>query len=392
MKNQGNVLVIGNSGVGKSTLINAVLGEDVAKTGFGTEGTTKRLEIFDNDEVPFRVIDTVGFEPSFVKEFRAINSVRKWSKESTKEKNRKINVIWFCVDGTAGKLFEKAINSLARATSMWKTVPIVVVITKSFSEPDRIQNIEMVNKAFEKQKKQPKAIVPVVASTFTINESAFAPPEGITELIDITNNLMPEGQKAATNDLGRFKLNRKRAHAHTLVGGAVLSSIAIAAGNPLGIADGTILSAIEVGLINGLAKIYEIDKDDVDIFNESVLAMAPISVIARTTVGALKTVPGIRLGAKVIQAIVAGTFVAAIGQGSIYIFEKVYKGEKNLSDIDWISQVMKERFSDEFTKKVTNLTKIINENKDGSNKDLIQEIGKLIIEMFVLNSKSPTNK
>ena len=51
---KGNVLVLGNSGVGKSTLINAVIGDDVAKTSYGTEGTTKELAIYESDDCPFR--------------------------------------------------------------------------------------------------------------------------------------------------------------------------------------------------------------------------------------------------------------------------------------------------------------------------------------------------
>ena len=144
----------------------------------------------------------------------AINAVKKWSKNCTKDDgDNNINVIWFCVDGTSRKLFPKAIQSLSRATSIWKTVPVVVVITKSYSVSDRKENIEMVQNAFAMQKKYSKnlkKIIPVVASTYGLNETAFEPPEGITELIDITNELMPDGIKAGENDIANFNLKRKR--------------------------------------------------------------------------------------------------------------------------------------------------------------------------------------
>ena len=122
--NKGNVLVIGNSGVGKSTLINAVLGEQVAKTSWGTEGTTKELKIYEKERVPFRIIDTAGFEPSILKEMQAINAVKRWSRESTKEgkEDTAINIIWFCIDGTSRKLFIKTIKDLSSATKIFKTV------------------------------------------------------------------------------------------------------------------------------------------------------------------------------------------------------------------------------------------------------------------------------
>ena len=68
---------------------------------------------------------------------------------------------------------------------MWKTVPVIVVITKSYSVPERVENIEMV-------------------------KEAFAAPEGITELIDKTNVLMPEGIRAGAHDVYKFKLKEKK--------------------------------------------------------------------------------------------------------------------------------------------------------------------------------------
>lgn len=153
----GNVLVIGNSGVGKSTLINAVLGAEVAATGWGSRGTTRELEIYDSPNIPFRIIDSIGFEPSFFKERKAINAAKKWSKDCAKkgQEDNQINVIWFCVEGTKSKLFEKDMQCLSRATAMWKSIPVIVVITKSYSKPDRIKNKEMIQSVFKEQKNIP---------------------------------------------------------------------------------------------------------------------------------------------------------------------------------------------------------------------------------------------
>lgn len=383
---RGNVLVIGNSGVGKSTLINAVLGVEKAETGWGTKGTTDHLEIYESDEIPFRIIDSVGFEPSFIKRTQAINAVKKWSKNSMKEGNKdnQINVIWFCVDGTSSKLFPETIKSLSNATSIWETVPIIVVITKSYSVPEREHNIEMVNNAFAKQKRYSKnlrKVIPVVASTFVLNDSAYAAPEGITELIDVTNELMPEGVKAAENDINNFKLNRKRALAQSIVGASTTAGVVVGA-VPVPFADAMILSPIEVVEINALAQLYGINKNEESKqFLNSIVEVGTVSTAAKAVISALKVIPGVNLAAGIINAVIAGSFVAAIGEGTIYAFEQVYLGKKTVEDIDWIKKVMESKLSTDFIDKVMFLGRQITDTTDKNS------IVKIILEAFVDKSK-----
>lgn len=365
---RGNVLVIGNSGVGKSTLINSVLGEEKAKTGWGTKGTTDKLEIYESHKVPFRIIDSIGFEPTFIKEQKAINAVKKWSKETAKEghEDNQINVIWFCVDGTSRKLFPKAIESLSRATSMWKSVPVIVVITKSYSVPERKQNIEMVHNAFATQKKSMnlKKVIPVVAATYELNETAFAAPEGITELIDATNELMPEGLKAGVKDLADFKLNRKRSLAQSIIGASTLSGVIIGA-VPTSFSDALLLGPLEIGEINAIAWTYGIKNDEKSKeFINSIKEVGTISAAAKAAISALKNIPGINIGASVLNAIIAGSIVAAIGEGTAYAFEQVYLGNKTLDDIDWVRKLLESKLSLEFIDKVKSIAESIGDKVD----------------------------
>jgi len=388
---RGNVLVIGNSGAGKSTLINAVLGEEKAETGRGTKGTTEELAIYESKIIPFRIIDTVGFEPSFIKEHKAINAVKKWSKNSTKQdhEDNKINVIWFCVEGTTSKLFPKTIKDLSRATSMWKSVPVIVVITKSYSVPEREENIKMVNDAFAEQKRYSKNlrnIIPVVASAYVLNDIAFAAPDGIAELIDASNKLMPEGIEASEKDVSRFILNRKRAFAQSIVGLSTAAAVTVGA-VPVPFADALILTPIEIGEINALAKLYGINKgEDSKQFINSIIEAGTVGFAAKAAISALKAIPGINLAACVINAIIAGSIVAAIGEGSIYAFEKVYLGEKSVADIDWVKKVMELRLSSQFIENVTLITEKI--TKSGNTKD----IGKVITDLLETVFSAPDNK
>lgn len=386
---KGNVLVIGNSGVGKSTLINAVLGKKAAKTGYGIKGTTNSLELYEGIELPFRVIDTIGFEPTLIKEQMAINAVKKWSKNCAKEgkEDNQINVIWFCVDGTSRKLFPKAIQSLSRATSMWKTVPVVVVITKSYSIPERKENIEMVQNAFAMQKRYAKnlrKVIPVVAATYELNDTAFAPPEGITELIDVTNELMPEGLKAGLNDLADFKLKRKRALSQTVVGASVASAVAIGA-SPTNIADSLLLMPLEVGEINAIAKIYGLnDKAQLEKFKDSFAEVGAVTTAAKAIISNLKNIPGINIAGSIINAIVAGSIVAALGESTAYAMEQVYLGKKTLNDVDWIKKLLESKFSQEFINRITELVKDLSAK---GKKIELKDIVPILMELFMTEKK-----
>ena len=264
---------------------------------------------------------------------------------------------------------------------MWPSVPIIVAITKSYSVPERQRNIEMVHNAFASQKrysKNLKKVIPVVAQTLIINEenNLYAPPEGITDLIDATNKLLPEGIKAAETDIATFKLNRKRALAHSVVGIATTSAVVVGA-VPMPFSDALLLGPVEIAEVNALAQIYGISKDEESKkFLNSIVEVGTVSAAAKAAISALKTIPGINIGASVINAIIAGSIVAALGEGSIYAFEQVYLGKKTVEDIDWVKKIIESKLASQFIEKVTDALKTISDKTD------TKAITQTILELF----------
>ncbi|MBO4863001.1 MAG: 50S ribosome-binding GTPase [Eubacterium sp.] len=375
-----NVVVIGNSGVGKTTLIRTLL----ADQDFQTE-ITKELRLYDSRSLGFRLIDTIGFEYGYINQVKAVNAIKKWSKDSikTNDLNRQINMIWYCIDGTSKRFAKRNVDMFIKSTSVWKSVPIIVVITKSYSKIEREENVRMVQEAFANNAKTDmnlKAIIPVVASTYQIDENVNVVPYGLDDLLMATSFYLPEGKTAAQHDIGRFKLNQKRMMSHSLVGASTLAAATIGL-SPIPFSDGALLTPLEIGEIKSLSKMYEMQFDEKSNLFQTIIEAGAAGVIGKTALSVLNTIPGINLAAEVLNAIVAGTIVAALGEGCIYVFEKIYLGEKSPDDIEWVKKSME---SEVLKKLMSRLNPILTEiqtksaTKKLSTKDIVMIILKNI--------------
>ena len=224
----------------------------------------------------------------------------------------------------------------------------------------------MVHKAFDKQKisKNLNDVIPVVAATYVLNDDACAAPEGISELIEATNNCMPDGIKAAEKDINSYKLQRRRVFAQSVIGTCTASGVVVGA-VPIPIADTLILSPLELAEVKGLAKIYGITKTEESMkFINSIIEIGTVSATAKLAISGIKAIPGLNLAGAVLNAVIAGIFVATIGEASCYLFEQIYLGNKTVEDIDWARKIVESKLTNGVIEKFKTVTENITENID----------------------------
>jgi uncharacterized protein (DUF697 family) len=295
-------------------------------------------------------------------------------------------MIWYCIDGTSRKTFKKNIDMLARATSVWKSVPIIVVITKSYSKPEREENIRMVYHAFKNHNKLSenlKAIVPVVAATYKIDAdlNINVTPDGLGELLAETVKYLPEGISASLVDKNYFYLQQKRGMAHSVVGASALAGLTVGL-VPIPFPDGTILTPLEVGEIKSLSKIYGVEFDKNTELIQTIINAGTAGIVAKTALNAIKAIPGLNIAGDVLNGIVAGVIVAALGEGSVYIFEQIYTGQKSVADTEWVKNFLDSKVASGLTKNINTIvkeyTELLQSGKKVTAKDVMMIIMKNI--------------
>ncbi|MUU89814.1 GTPase [Helicobacter pylori] len=101
-----NVLLMGATGSGKSSLINALFGEEIAKAGIG-EPVTQHIEKYIDEQKGLVFWDTQGIEATDYHD--TMQSIKKEMEDSFKTLSEKeaIDVAYLCVKETSGRVQER---------------------------------------------------------------------------------------------------------------------------------------------------------------------------------------------------------------------------------------------------------------------------------------------
>lgn len=136
-----NIIVMGKTGVGKSTLINAMLEEKRAKTGIGhaqtlqNETYSKTIRIDGSSEIALRLLDTVGLELDSNINRRTLDSIQnRISKLSQEYMNgivdiNEVNVVWYCINPNNNRIENFEIDFIRKMRYDYE-IPFMIVLTQ----------------------------------------------------------------------------------------------------------------------------------------------------------------------------------------------------------------------------------------------------------------------
>ena len=313
-----NLAVFGKTGTGKSTLINAVFGTEVARTGIG-EPVTQGSHLYVDRRGTLGIFDTQGLEigrdgGELVKELRdVVKGLRK------KPLSEQIHCAWYCVRGM-DRRFEEAEGAFIRALADLE-LPVLLVLTQvpmrdSQFHPDAVslaRHIESLK-------------LPILGGrpfmTYAMRDQfSGQPPYGLSDLVHATFQAVPEAVQAALVSAQRVDLDAKARAAQAFIGATVTASAAAAA-TPIPFSDAALLVPLQLAMMARIAHLYGLGVDRAGIAAVASTAVATTAGRASFT-SLLKLIPGAgTIAGGAISASVASVFTFAMGQAWLTVCQR----------------------------------------------------------------------
>lgn len=346
-----NILLMGATGVGKSSLINGLFGQEVAKAGVG-EPITQHLEKYVDEEKGLILWDTKGIEAKGYK--NTMESLKKEMEDSfkTQDEKKMIDVAYLCVKETSSRVEERD-KELLNLTKKWN-IPTIVVFTNTQEKAG-----DAFVKDFQKVSNEEWGFGGFIKAYARVNSVAYSfrgmevPVEGLKELVDETKKCLIDAKKNKQNHFLLIQKANIQARKQAMIDESktiihLASGAAGAAGLiPIPFSDALAIAPIQAGMIYKMNNAFGVKMKDsiATSLITGLLGVTAVAQVGRTLVnGFLKFIP-------VVGSVAGGATAVAITEGIGFAYLKVLEtcfndeiGEVELPAMDTIKSLFEESY------------------------------------------------
>ncbi|MER2175638.1 MAG: GTPase [Carnobacterium sp.] len=336
-----NVMVVGKTGVGKSTLINNVFRENLALTGIGRP-ITKHLRRISKEGVPLVLYDTRGLELSLEVQNEIKNEIFETINENKKLGiKEEIHLAYYCINANSSRIEPTELELISELS---EKIPVVIILTQSIGEPAKLfkEYIEALNLPIY-------GVISIMAEEFKVTEEFSVPAFGLKELIEMSLEIIPEEAKKAFNNAQQVDIARKANAARTWALRYIATSFGVGF-LPIPFSDASVLVPMQVTLLAHITAIFGIsmDKSTIASLVAAIGGTGGATFAGRYIVSnVIKMIPG---AGTVVGGVISGSTAAiittALSMSYIEVLAIIAAGEKDgkYPDLKNIEVLMKGKF------------------------------------------------
>jgi len=306
-----NIMVIGKTGVGKSTLINNIFREKLAETGIG-KPVTRHLRKISKEGIPINIYDTRGIELDEKTQQDVRNEINNEIDRINKTNDEKdyLHIIWYCINAQSNRIEDYEVNWIKELALK---LPVIVVLTQSI-----FSNSKELEKMINNLNCDISGTVRIVAEPFE-EENFRIDRFGLKELVEMTYDILPEGVKRSFNNAQKVHIQRKVEEARNWSLGYITSSFGVGF-TPIPFADAALLAPIQVGMIAHITTIFgvKLEKALLTSIVSSIAGVTGATFLGRTIVANLfKLFPGV---GTIVGGVISGSTASVVTTGLAFSY------------------------------------------------------------------------